>query len=184
MSTNLSREFFFFESFCLKKNLKLILIAIGPWSAPCSFDVVQHVLDKTTEDKMKNVFGILMSMVAVQCLMSTAFASAEQPPRKDVVVAINDAFVPGGFDSEADAYVVVSGIFPNGCYRWKDANVQNVNAFEHEIKSVASVGQGMCLMVLVPFSRDVRLGKLNAGKHTLRFMSGDGTYLEKSMVVE
>ena len=39
-------------------------------------------------------------------------------------------------------------------------------------------------MVLVPFQNDVRLGKLAAGEHTLKFLSGDGTYLEKKITIE
>jgi hypothetical protein len=103
---------------------------------------------------------------------------------RDVVVAVNDAFIPGGFDSLADSYVVVSGTFPNGCYKWKGATVTHVKANLHQIQSVASVSQGMCIMVLVPFSKDVHLGRLASGKHTLRFLSSDGTYLEKSMTIK
>src|SRR5690606_2353650 len=102
---------------------------------------------------------------------------------KDVVIAINDAYIPGGFDSQADAYVVVSGIFPNGCYKWNRADIKHVEATTHEVWSHASVTQGMCLQVLIPFSKDVRLGQLATGTHTLRFMSSDGTYLEKQMVI-
>jgi hypothetical protein len=39
-------------------------------------------------------------------------------------------------------------------------------------------------MVLVPFNKEVKLGKLNAGKHTLKFLNGDGTYLEKTLTIE
>lgn len=122
------------------------------------------------------------------CLSSAfvfaAQAQQELPAVKDVVIGVNDVFVPAGFDSNTDAYVVVSGIFPNGCYRWKKASVNNKTDFQHEVTSVAEVSQGMCIQVLMPFSKDIHLGKLATGKHTLRFVSGDGTYLEKSMVVE
>lgn len=108
----------------------------------------------------------------------------DQVQEKEVQVGISDVFVPGGFDSNSDAFVVASGIFPNGCYRWKGANVNHVDRFTHEVKSSATVSQGMCLMVLVPFSKEIRLGKLDAGKHTLRFLNGDGTYLDKSLNIE
>jgi hypothetical protein len=54
----------------------------------------------------------------------------------------------------------------------------------HEVKSIASVSQGMCLMVMIPFTKEVSLGKFESGKHTLRFLNGDGTFLEKSMSIE
>jgi hypothetical protein len=113
------------------------------------------------------------------------FARAgELPTYKEVTVGINDAFVPGGFDSGSEAYVVVSGIFPNGCYQWQGAEVSHIDSLHHEIRSIAKVSQGMCTMVLLPFSREVRLGKLSSGAHELHFINGDGTYLQKTLNVE
>lgn len=106
------------------------------------------------------------------------------PVVKDVQIGISDVYIPSGFDSNSDVFVVTSGIFPNGCYRWKGAQVADVDQFTHEVKSTASVSQGMCIMVLVPFNKEVRLGKFAVGKHTLRFLNGDGTYLEKSLNIE
>lgn len=120
-------------------------------------------------------------------LMSFAMifsARAQAAETKDIPVALNDVFVPGGFDSNSDAYVIVSGIFPNGCYKWKGASKKDLTVFEHEITSVATVSQGMCIQVLVPFTKDIRLGRLSSGSHTLRFMSNDGTFIEKNLVVE
>ena len=131
---------------------------------------------------MKNVFQV--SILALAIGFSLHVKAEETPMVKEIVIGINDVFVPPGFDSESDAYVVVSGLFPNGCYQWKGATVKDNSAYEHQITSMAKVSQGMCIQVLVPFSKDVRLGKLQSGKHTLRFPSADGTYLEKSLVVE
>jgi hypothetical protein len=46
------------------------------------------------------------------------------------------------------------------------------------------VSQGMCLMVLIPFQKDIRLGKLDSGEHQLKFLNGDGTYMERTLKVE
>lgn len=112
--------------------------------------------------------------------MSSAAAAQD----REVIVGINEAFIPGGFDIYSETYVVASGIFPNGCYKWSHVDVKHVDKFNHEIRSVANVRQGMCIMVLIPFNKEVKLGKFDAGQHTLRFVNGDGTYLEKTMVVE
>jgi hypothetical protein len=134
---------------------------------------------------MKATMNKLMVVAAVSGLVFAAQASeGELPQTREVAVGISDAFIPGGFDSDSDAYVIASGVFPNGCYTWKRADVKHKDSYNHEIQSVASVSQGMCLMVLVPFTKEIKLGKLDTGKHTLRFLNGDGTYLEKSMVVE
>lgn len=130
---------------------------------------------------MKTIAKISTSLILIAM---ASIAHAENLPPKDVVVPINEAFVPGGFDSQSDSFVVVSGIFPNGCYRWKNAEVKNVSEYVHEVTSHALVNQGMCLMVLVPFSKDVRLGRLQSGNHALRFLNGDGTYMEKTLVIE
>ena len=103
-----------------------------------------------------------------------------------VLVSIADALVPSGFDSDSDVFVVVSGMFPNGCYRWGHAEVASKEPNYHEVRTYAKVQTGgPCLTVLMPYTHEVKLGKLPAGKHSIRFMNGDGvTWLERSLVVE
>ena len=106
------------------------------------------------------------------------------PAQREVVVSVADAYVPGGFDSTSDVFVVVNGIFPNGCYKWSRADVTHPEKTTHEVRSIASVSQGMCLMVLVPFTKEVHVGQIGAGDHKIRMMNGDGTYLEKNLSIE
>jgi len=139
---------------------------------------------------MKNTFKSITQAAAFASLLfvlaqpAHSAPAATAPATKDVAIGVNDVYVPGGFDSDADAYVVANGLFPNGCYRWKGATVTNVDNFNHEIQSYATVSQGMCIMVLVPFNKEIRLGKLASGTHNLKFLNGDGTYLLKSMKIE
>ena len=116
--------------------------------------------------------------------IATAASAMVSPATKDVAIGLNEVYVPGGFDSSSDAYVVANGIFPNGCYQWKGANVKHVDSYNHEVESYATVNQGMCIMVLVPFTKEIRIGKLSRGSHTLKFLNGDGTYLQKTMSIE
>lgn len=127
------------------------------------------------------MFKVMLSIVLAA---GFAFADNQQPADKEVVIGVHDAYVPGGFDSQSDVFVVASGLFPNGCYRWKRAEVSHKSATEHEVQAIASVSQGMCLMVLVPFTKEIRLGVLGAGEHTVRIQNGDGTYLEKKVKIE
>ncbi len=119
-----------------------------------------------------------------QATTTTHLRTMRNTPSVESIVTISSVHVPPGFDSESDAFVVVSGVYPNGCYRWKDAKIENVSEYQHNITAVADVSQGMCIMVLVPFTKEVRLGKLTRGTHNLRFLAGDGTYFEKDLVVE
>lgn len=129
---------------------------------------------------------ILIGAICTFMMTWAMAATLPKPPpaTREVQVGINDAYIPGGFDSNSDVYVVASGLFPNGCYRWSRADVKNVSAFNHEVRAIASVTQGMCLMVLVPFNKEVRLGKFEVGTHTLHFVNGDGTYIEKTLQIE
>lgn len=123
--------------------------------------------------------------IALTALLASTFANANtEPEEREVSIGITGAYVPGGFDSNSDAYVVVNGVFQNGCYKWKRADRVTRDEFNHEIRSIATVTPGMCIMVLVPFQKEVRLGQLPSGKHNLKFVNGDGTYLEKSLIVE
>ncbi len=133
---------------------------------------------------MKTVQVLKMAVAGLAMTVGFAVHAAEGPEQKDIQIGISEVFVPGGFDSTSDVFVVASGIFPNGCYRWKNADVKNVDAYTHEVRATATVVQGMCLMVLVPFSKEIRMGKFVAGKHALRFLNGDGTYLEKTLNIE
>lgn len=136
---------------------------------------------------MKTIFNT--SLLAAVLMLATAQSAMSADTvtsltTKDVQIGLNDVYVPGGFDSEADAYVVASGIFPNGCYKWKTANVKHVDSYNHEVQSYATVSQGMCIMVMVPFTKEVHLGKLASGAHNLKFLNGDGTYISKTLKVE
>lgn len=134
---------------------------------------------------MKKAFNTMIIALILGSFGSVSYAN--QPPEmktKDVVVSVSDVHVPGGFDTNSDVYVVESGMFPNGCYAWKEALVAHPSPFLHEIQTIATVTQGMCIMVLVPFTKEVRLGRFERGTHTLRFLNGDGTYLERKLAIE
>ncbi len=134
--------------------------------------------------KMKLILKPVTLAIFALVVAHAANAKSNAQPTKEVDISISDAFVPGGFDSDADSYVVVNGLYPNGCYRWLRSEVVDKDNFNHDIKAVASVSQGLCIMVLVPFTHDVHLGKLASGEHTLKFLNGDGTYLQKTLKIE
>lgn len=103
---------------------------------------------------------------------------------KEVMIGISGAYIPTGFDHHSEAYVIVNGVFQNGCYKWSKSEIGHINRTTHEIRSYAYVSQGMCLMVLVPFLEEVRLGQLQSGIHRLKFVGADGTYLEKKLIID
>lgn len=132
-------------------------------------------------------FSPLLS-VAFLIFSTLAFAdsaSTRGGEAKEVVVNVGTVVIPGGFDANSDVFAVVSGFFPNGCYKWQGAEVtHDFAARTHEVRSKALVTPGMCIMVMVPWSEEVQLGKLGAGDHSVRFVNGDGTYMEKKIKLE
>lgn len=117
-------------------------------------------------------------------LVFTGTVMAKEVGQREQMVSMNDAYIPSGFDSGSDSFAVVSGLFPNSCYKFRDAKVEHVGPSLHEVRAYATVTQGMCLMVLVPFNHEVQLGKLAVGDHSIHFLNGDGTYWEKHLVIE
>ena len=133
---------------------------------------------------MKSVFNVALALVGAMLISQSVHAGSDGKLEKDIQVGFSDAYIPSGFDSNSETYVVASGIFPNSCYRWKESSVKHTAETTHEIRASASVSQGMCLMVLVPFTKEIRLGKLPVGTHSVRLVNGDGTYIEKQLTIE
>lgn len=126
---------------------------------------------------MNPMTALALSSIAVLFSVSARAAVREVP------LGISDAYLPRA-RANAEAVAVVNGLFQNGCYKWSRATVTDLPGALHEIRSYANVQSGMCIMVLVPFTKEIALGKLAAGTHRLRFVNGDGTYLEKQLSVE
>ncbi len=125
---------------------------------------------------------MLSLLIATQSFF--AFSASADVITKEVVISVHDVFVPEKVEHNTDAKVILSGMFPNSCYRWSRAKVHDVDALNHNVQAIATVTETMCLMVLVPFTKEVNLGRLPAGTHKLRFINGDDTFFEKSLTVE
>ena len=126
---------------------------------------------------------MVLAFVAMAASVSTvSFAKEGDVHAK--VVPITGAYIPSGFDSSSDAFVVVNGLFPHTCYKLSEVKVDHVGPALHEVSTVANVTEGLCLTVMVPFSKEVQLGKLGTGEHKIHFLNGDGTYMEKRLVIE
>jgi hypothetical protein len=103
---------------------------------------------------------ILFASFAAALCIPFSLALANEAKTREVVVSVSDAYLPSGFDSSYDAYVVVSGLFPNSCYRLKETRTEHIGPALHEVSTYATVTEGLCLMVLLPFNKEASLGKL------------------------
>lgn len=130
-------------------------------------------------------------MESLKILITTAlfvsaslFATEKQTVEKDSNVLFTDMYIQKSHGVVEAQEVLVSGVFPNGCYKWAKAEVEHKDKFTHEIHGIAKVTQGVCIMVMVPFTKEVDLGQLDKGTHTVRAMNGDGTVIEKTFEIK
>lgn len=127
-------------------------------------------------------------MTQILMALAVAFLPALSPAADGDVhekqIGVSDVYIPNSFDSRSDAFVVVNGFFPHSCYQMKEARVSHQRNNVHEVRVIAEVTEGLCLTVIVPFHKEVRLGRLAAGEHTLRFLGGDGVRMERKITIE
>lgn len=123
-----------------------------------------------------------LKILALAVLPVTSFAADGDVHEKQI--GVSDVYVPSNFDSRSEAFVVVNGFFPHSCYKLTEARVSHPRTNVHEIRIFAQVTEGLCLTVIVPFHKEVQIGKLAVGEHTLRFLSDDGTRMERKLTIE
>lgn len=127
---------------------------------------------------------LTMSLLAA-VLMSAGFHAKAESVTVEKVITVNDALVPEFAAKDQDVKVVVSGTFPNSCYRWSRSDVRTHTQSFHVVRALALVTTNTnCLMVLVPFSKEINVGRLSPGEHTLRFLNGDDTWFERKLTVQ
>ncbi len=129
---------------------------------------------------MKTITSLFL---ALSLTSLCAMADLTPPPTREVAINVTGAYVPAGFDSTSSVYVVTNMILPNSCYKWARASVVHLPGNLHEVRSYANVSQGMCLMVLIPLNKEISLGQMPSGQHVVRFVNGDGTYVEKDLII-
>ncbi len=125
-----------------------------------------------------------LTLAALTALTFSAAAMAKDGDVREKIIGVSDVYIPSGFDSRSDAFIVANGWFPHSCYKLKSAEVEHVGAALHQVSVKANVTEGLCLTVIVPFHKEVQLGKLAVGEHVIRMMNGDGTYMEKHLTIE
>ncbi len=130
--------------------------------------------------KIKMAVFLFIGLITLQIstLAEVPIATIEK------AISISEVFVPEGLNSKMDSYVVIAGIYPNGCYRWKRSDVVSRNLYNHIIRPIADVAQAYCIMVLVPFAQPVPLGRLSPGSHHLLFLNADGSYLKRTLEIQ
>ena len=91
-----------------------------------------------------------------------------------VPVSSQEVFVPKGFDDNDQVVVVLDGYLPNSCYQL-DSVSQSIDVATKTItlQQMARVYPGQCLMALVPFTTEVKLGILSNGQYKIATNRGN-----------
>ena len=76
--------------------------------------------------------GLVLSFAVVPAAAQAVVANSPSP--NEVPLPVCDVFVPSGFDTGSDVYVVLNGYFPNTCYAFKDSQINHLSVNEHEIR--------------------------------------------------
>lgn len=118
----------------------------------------------------------MIKSIIVSALLIGGYAYAEHNVEEPTQVSIplTTAYIPGGFDSNDRAQLMVEGYFPNTCYRVgpyektlkADANVISITQTAYKYK-------GPCLMMIVPFSQTVQVGILKANTYAVKDAASD-----------
>lgn len=117
-------------------------------------------------------------------LVAILFSQIIQAQSYEAPVVIQEADVPTVVGKSTDVLVMINGYFSNTCYKYRSTDIRHPDAFTHEIRAFAIVEGEVCLMKIVNFQRDIELGQLPAGEHTVLIFSGDGKVFEHKMLVQ
>lgn len=119
----------------------------------------------------------MKKLTYLMCALSLALglgqlANAQANSDKVVTVELSQAYIPQGFDNNDVTKVVVEGFFPNTCYKVKKQEAADVKIDQDkkliQVSQKAYVYNQMCLMMIVPFSETVEVGKIaDAGEYKL-----------------
>jgi len=109
-----------------------------------------------------------ISILLITLISSVAMANFGEDLPTQVDVKPNRVYIPKGFDSNDQVQVVVEGYFPNGCYRPGQA-VARVDQEANEIfvSTKAYLYSGICIQVIVNYSKVVDIGLLKEGTYKI-----------------
>ncbi len=98
---------------------------------------------------------------------------------------VDHLFVPSGFDNNDNVEVVVTGYFPNPCYKRNDVKV-DVRGDVVDIKVTALVSDdksAACAAMIVPFKETVNVGNLQAGDYKVNVNRSTRFEINEEMAV-
>lgn len=117
----------------------------------------------------------LAIILSVFAIYSVGQAQSLEPTTVNSM--FHTGYIPNGFDTNDHVQVVGEGAFANTCYRPAkyDIKVDHSKKVVY-VKPKAYKYNGMCLMMIVPYSQTIDLGILKAGKYDVVQLDADKAY--------
>lgn len=109
----------------------------------------------------------MKAILAILLLVSTASYAQSNPVQPSIVESLfHTGYLPNGFDTNDYVQIVGEGTYSNTCFRPAAYDIR----VDHPAKKVfvtpkAYKYDGMCLMMMVPYSQVINLGMLKAGNY-------------------
>ncbi len=136
------------------------------------------------KSKLKLVFALALSGLATNALGLTSgvVAFADITPPQKVRIAPDKMFAPTGFDDNDNAQIVLSGAYPNTCYKAGQVSAEvDTNSHQIRVKNEAYFyDSSWCLFVMVPWMQTVNLGTVPAGEYEVLFEQDEGVAVAPS----
>jgi hypothetical protein len=118
----------------------------------------------------------LAAALGVVLGLTLAAARADATAPEKIRIAPDKVFAPTGFDDNDNAQIVLSGAYPNTCYKVGQVSAA-VDELTRKIRvrnEVYHYDSSWCLMVMVPWSQTVNLGTVPSGDYEVEFEQEDG----------
>jgi hypothetical protein len=103
----------------------------------------------------------LVSLIAGMAIASTPV---------EVLLPVDNVFVPNGFDSNDNSEVIITGLLPNLCHKNAQAKVRMLDGgnIDIQVKGMKyDSSNPYCPEMVVPFMEKVELGVLNKGLYNI-----------------
>jgi hypothetical protein len=126
----------------------------------------------------------MKTLIFFATICTVTAARADQGRNYTAIANVSDAFVPASVEAHEAIPVTVSGMFPNNCYSYDTAQVSERDRFTQVVRVFADVKDSICLMRMTPFLHEFKMGPLAPGEHTVIFINGDGSEIERKLIVE
>jgi hypothetical protein len=116
----------------------------------------------------------LASLIAGMAIASTPV---------EVLLPVDNVFVPNGFDSNDNSEVIITGLLPNLCHKNAQAVVEmNGSNIDIKVKGMKyDASNPYCPEMVVPFMEKVELGVLNKGLYNIT-INGKSIFEFKSSI--